>query len=58
MLEHQFLHPTINLSETDPSYGLDFIPEVGRHEEVDSMLSVSFGFGGYNAACVIRRYET
>ena len=35
MLEHQFLHPTINLSETDPSYGLDFIPEVGRHEEVD-----------------------
>jgi 3-oxoacyl-[acyl-carrier-protein] synthase II len=58
MLEHQFLHPTINLSETDPSYGLDFIPEVGRHEEVDSMLSVSFGFGGYNAACVIRRYES
>ena len=25
---------------------------------LDSMLSVSFGFGGYNAACVIRRYET
>ena len=58
MLEHQFLHPTINLSETDPSYEIDFIPEVGRCEEVDSMLSVSFGFGGYNAACVIRRYES
>ena len=57
MLEHRFLHPTINLSPGDSSYGLDFIPETGRHADVDTMLSVSFGFGGYNAACVLRRYE-
>jgi 3-oxoacyl-[acyl-carrier-protein] synthase II len=57
MLEHRFLHPTINLSPDDSSYGLDFIPETGRHADVDAMLSVSFGFGGYNAACVLRRYE-
>ncbi|HEY6999915.1 MAG TPA: beta-ketoacyl-[acyl-carrier-protein] synthase family protein [Candidatus Binatia bacterium] len=57
MLEHQFLHPMINISESDLSYGLDFVPATGRHKAVDAMLSVSFGFGGYNAACVIRRYE-
>lgn len=57
MLEHRFLHPTINLSPDDSFYGLDFIPETGRHADVDAMLSVSFGFGGYNAACVLRRYE-
>jgi 3-oxoacyl-[acyl-carrier-protein] synthase II len=57
MLEHRFLHPTINLSPDDSPYGLDFIPETGRHADVDAMLSVSFGFGGYNAACVLRRYE-
>jgi len=57
MLEHRFLHPTINLSPDDSSYGLDFIPETGRQADVDAMLSVSFGFGGYNAACVLRRYE-
>jgi 3-oxoacyl-[acyl-carrier-protein] synthase II len=57
MLEHQFLHPMINISESDLSYGLDFVPAIGRHKAVDAMLSVSFGFGGYNAACVIRRYE-
>lgn len=57
MLEHQFLHPMINISESDFSYGLDFVPATGRHKAVDAMLSVSFGFGGYNAACVIRRYE-
>lgn len=56
MLEHRFLHPTINLSN-DSFYGLDFIPETRRHADVDAMLSVSFGFGGYNAACVLRRYE-
>jgi len=57
MIEHQFLHPTINFSESESSYDLDFIPNVGRHKKVDAMLSVSFGFGGYNAACVIRRYD-
>jgi 3-oxoacyl-[acyl-carrier-protein] synthase II len=56
MLEHEFLHPTINFSESSPAFGLDFIPNEGRREKVDAMLSVSFGFGGYNAACVIRRF--
>jgi 3-oxoacyl-[acyl-carrier-protein] synthase II len=57
MIEHQFLHPTINFSESESCYDIDFIPNVGRHKKVDAMLSVSFGFGGYNAACVIRRYD-
>jgi 3-oxoacyl-[acyl-carrier-protein] synthase II len=57
MLEHEFLHPTINFLESSPSYGIDFIPGEGRREKVDAMLSVSFGFGGYNAACVIRRFD-
>ena len=56
MLEHKFLHPTINFTESVPSYGIDFIPNESRDKKVDAMLSVSFGFGGYNAACVIRRY--
>lgn len=56
MMEHEFLHPTINFTESSPSYGVDFIPNEGRRAKVDAMLSVSFGFGGYNAACVIRRY--
>ncbi len=57
MLDHQFLHPMINLSESDSSYGLEFVPATGRSQDIDAMLSVSFGFGGYNGACVIRRYE-
>jgi 3-oxoacyl-[acyl-carrier-protein] synthase II len=56
MLQHEFLHPTINFTESVPSYGIDFVPNESRKKKVDAMLSVSFGFGGYNAACVIRRY--
>jgi 3-oxoacyl-[acyl-carrier-protein] synthase II len=57
MLHNEYLHPTINLLEPDPLCDLDFIPNSGRARKVDAMLSVSFGFGGYNAACVIRRYK-
>jgi 3-oxoacyl-[acyl-carrier-protein] synthase II len=56
MMENRFLHPTINLSFPDPKCDLDFIPNEGRSQKVNAMLSLSFGFGGYNAACVIQRY--
>jgi len=55
MLEHQYLHPTINLLENDPECDLDFIPNVGRAQGVNCIVSSSSGFGGYNAACVIRK---
>jgi 3-oxoacyl-[acyl-carrier-protein] synthase II len=57
MMENEFLHPTINYTEPDPMCDLDFIPNEGRTEKVDTMMSVSFGFGGYNAACVLRAFD-
>jgi 3-oxoacyl-[acyl-carrier-protein] synthase II len=54
MMENEFLHPTINFTESDPLCDLDFIPNQGRPQKTDTMMSVSFGFGGYNAACVLR----
>jgi 3-oxoacyl-[acyl-carrier-protein] synthase II len=53
MLDHQYLHPTINLINPDPECDLDFIPIIGRPESANRILSVSSGFGGYNAACLI-----
>jgi 3-oxoacyl-[acyl-carrier-protein] synthase II len=57
MMENEFLHPTINYTEPDPLCDLDFIPNQGRPEKVNTMMSVSFGFGGYNAACVLRAFD-
>jgi 3-oxoacyl-[acyl-carrier-protein] synthase II len=57
MMQNGFLHPTINFVDSDPFCDLDFVPNVGRHQKVDTMMSLSFGFGGYNAACIIRAYS-
>jgi len=56
MLENQYLHPTINLHRSDPDCDLDYIPNVGRNQNVDALLKLSFGFGGYNAACILKRF--
>ena len=57
MLEHQYVHPTINLLERDPECDLDFVPNVGRPQTLRNILTLSCGFGGYNAACVLRKYH-
>lgn len=57
MMEHGYLHPTINFREPDPLCDLNYLPNEGRWQKVDTMLSVSFGFGGYNAALVIRECD-
>jgi 3-oxoacyl-[acyl-carrier-protein] synthase II len=57
MLENQYLHSTLNLRSRDPECDLDYIPNEGRPQPVKTILSNSTGFGGYNASCVIRKYE-
>jgi 3-oxoacyl-[acyl-carrier-protein] synthase II len=46
--------PTINLATPDPECDLDFVPNFARRVRVENALSVSFGFGGHNAALVLR----
>lgn len=49
--------PTINLHEPDPECDLDYVPNEARDHKVRAVLSNSFGFGGQNAALVLREYE-
>jgi len=57
MMQHGYLHPTINFGEPDPMCDLNYIPNEGFQQKVKRMISVSFGFGGYNAACVIQECD-
>ena len=56
-LERGWLPPTLNLEAPDDGCDLDYIPGVGRDSRVDYILNNSFGFGGINAALVLRRAD-
>ena len=56
-VHHQVAPPTINLDQADPECDLDYVPHVKRPMTIRHVLSNSFGFGGTNAALVLRRYE-
>ena len=54
-LETGWIPPTINLDEPDAACDLDYVPRTGRVARVEHVLSNSFGFGGINAALILRR---
>jgi 3-oxoacyl-[acyl-carrier-protein] synthase II len=56
-LEREWLPPTLNLEDPDDGCDLDYIPGLGRESRVDYILNNSFGFGGINAALVLKRAD-
>ena len=56
-IHHQVAPPTINLEHPDPDCDLDYVPHTPRAMPIQYALSNSFGFGGTNAALLLKRYE-
>jgi 3-oxoacyl-[acyl-carrier-protein] synthase II len=54
-LREGVLPPTINQTHPDPECDLDYVPNSARALRVRTAVSTSFGFGGQNAALVMRR---
>ncbi|MEX2178419.1 MAG: beta-ketoacyl-ACP synthase II [Gemmatimonadaceae bacterium] len=54
-LHRQWLPPTLNLDEAGEGCDLDYIPNAGRDVGAEYAVSNSFGFGGINAAVVLKR---
>lgn len=50
-----FIPPTANLENPDPDCDLDYVPNAERRQTISCALSNSFGFGGINAALVLKR---
>ena len=56
-LRDQIIPPTVNYEKPDPECDLDYVPNAARRLQMKYALSNSFGFGGTNAALLMRRYE-
>ncbi|MCI8422776.1 MAG: beta-ketoacyl-ACP synthase II [Lawsonibacter sp.] len=56
-LEEGFVPPTIGYQVPDPACDLDIVPNQGRRTEMRIALSNSLGFGGHNAAVVLKKWE-
>ncbi|MGD8371820.1 MAG: beta-ketoacyl-ACP synthase II [Syntrophobacterales bacterium] len=56
-IQRGVIPPTINYENPDPDCDLDYVPNVCREADVRIALTNSFGFGGTNAALVLRRYD-
>jgi 3-oxoacyl-[acyl-carrier-protein] synthase II len=53
----QQVPPTVNLDHPDPECDLDYVPHTARPMAIEYALSNSFGFGGTNAALLLRRFS-
>ena len=56
-LRDQIAPPTANYEKPDPECDLDYVPNTARRVRIGYALSNSFGFGGTNAALVMKSYE-
>ena len=56
-LEEGFIPPTVGLEIPDEELDLDYVPKVGRKQELNYVLSNSLGFGGHNAAILFKKWK-
>lgn len=56
-LRDGIIPPTLNLENPDPACDFDYVPGQARKADVEVAINNSLGFGGLNAALVVRRYD-
>lgn len=56
-MQNGVVPPTINLDNPGEGCDLDYCPNTPRDRRIDVAMNNSFGFGGHNAAIVVRRFQ-
>lgn len=56
-IQEGFIPPTINYQVPDEDCDLDYVPNKGREQKLDYVLSNSLGFGGHNGTLLFKRID-
>lgn len=56
-LQHQFVPPTINVTQQDPEIELNVVKNQTIEAPITYAMSNSLGFGGHNAVLLMKRWE-
>jgi len=56
-IEDGTIPATINYETKDEDCDLDYVPNEARTQEVNAVMSNSFGFGGHNVSLVFKKYN-
>ncbi|MDP3285765.1 MAG: beta-ketoacyl-[acyl-carrier-protein] synthase II, partial [Desulfobacterales bacterium] len=57
VIHEGIIPPTINLNNPAEECDLDYVPNIARKADVETAMTNSFGFGGTNAALVLKKYH-
>jgi 3-oxoacyl-[acyl-carrier-protein] synthase II len=56
-LQEGFIPPTIGYETKDEALDLDYVPNVGRKQDLEYALTNSLGFGGHNATLLLKKWK-
>jgi 3-oxoacyl-[acyl-carrier-protein] synthase II len=56
-IHDQFIPPTINYETADPACDLDYVPNKGRHADLNGVISNNASFGGKNSVLAIKKFR-
>jgi len=56
-LQEGFIPPTIGYEAKDEELDLDYVPNVGRKQELEYAMTNSLGFGGHNATLILKKWK-
>ena len=55
-IQHGLIPPTINYTTEDPECDLNYVPNTALKQDVNIVMSNTFGFGGHNGVIAFRKW--